>query len=388
MAPVTRADLLRLADPLPPDHIEWRVQQAGEKNGKPWARVLAYVTNRAIMQRLDDVLGPENWRNEFRASAGAKDGGVLCGLWIRVHSESCTDGEWVVKWDGADETDIEPTKGGVSSAMKRAAVQWGLGRYLYELEEGWAVVHDGGRFSAKTKDGKWFKWDPPALPTWALPGGSGTPHRDPTPSARPTTTPTATGRGSTAPAPNASPSVPAPAVPADTPVDGARAASQSSSAAGGTSSHADGAKCPKCGGPCWDNRRERDGSPKKNPKAPDFKCKDKSCDGVIWPAREGRTAQGRNVAKLAFPEKMPPQLRELAGKLYVEVPSRRLTEAMDFVRMKGTTDAHRQMVDDIAYVLEERRLKGDAGPAEGPPPSPGSHNRRGNLPDDPAEAAA
>ena len=30
-------------------------------------------------------------------------------------------------------------------------------------------MHDGGRLSARTKDGKWFKWDPPALPEWAVP---------------------------------------------------------------------------------------------------------------------------------------------------------------------------------------------------------------------------
>ena len=40
--------------------------------------------------------------------------------------------------------------------------------------------------------------------------------------------------------------------------------------------------CPKCGGPTWDNRVG-----KKNPKAPDFKCRDKSCDGVIWPPKNG-----------------------------------------------------------------------------------------------------
>ena len=38
--------------------------------------------------------------------------------------------------------------------------------------------------------------------------------------------------------------------------------------------------CPKCGGAMWDNREG-----KRNPKAPDFKCKDRSCDGVIWPPR-------------------------------------------------------------------------------------------------------
>ncbi|HKG90291.1 MAG TPA: hypothetical protein VKA84_00290, partial [Gemmatimonadaceae bacterium] len=30
----------------------------------------------------------------------------------------------------------------------------------------------------------------------------------------------------------------------------------------------------------WDNREG-----KRNPKAPDFKCKDRDCGGVIWPPR-------------------------------------------------------------------------------------------------------
>jgi hypothetical protein len=38
--------------------------------------------------------------------------------------------------------------------------------------------------------------------------------------------------------------------------------------------------CPKCQGPMWDNRVG-----KRNPKAPDFKCKDRECDGVVWPPR-------------------------------------------------------------------------------------------------------
>ena len=36
--------------------------------------------------------------------------------------------------------------------------------------------------------------------------------------------------------------------------------------------------CPKCSGRMWDNRAS-----KRNPKAPDFKCRDRSCDGVLWP---------------------------------------------------------------------------------------------------------
>ena len=158
-------DLARLRDPFAPEDIEWRVQTAGEKNGRPWARVLAYVTNRAIMDRLDEVAGPANWRNEYREGPA---GGVICGLSVRVPRADGT-ADWVTKWDGAENSDVEPVKGGLSNAMKRAAVQWGIGRYLYDLEEGWATVSDNGRFSAKTKDGKWFKWDPPELPAWAVP---------------------------------------------------------------------------------------------------------------------------------------------------------------------------------------------------------------------------
>lgn len=155
----------RLREPFAPDDIEWRVAQAGEKNGAPWAKVLAYLTNRAIMQRLDDVVGPGKWWNEY---AAGPQGGVICGITI-----STWDGR-VTKWDGAENTDIESVKGGLSDAMKRAAVQWGMGRYLYGLEEGWAECSSssqkGWRYQPG-KDGKYkaFYWQPPRLPDWALP---------------------------------------------------------------------------------------------------------------------------------------------------------------------------------------------------------------------------
>ena len=158
-----------LSKPFAPFDIEWRISQAGAKNGKCWARVLAYVTNRAIMQRLDTVCGIDNWKNEFVEL----DGAFMCGLSVRLH------GEWITKWDGAQKTNIEATKGGISGSMKRAAVQWGIGRYLYGLEEAFAEVTESGRFrqSAKTKGEQWqqypaFRWNPPQLPDWALPKGA------------------------------------------------------------------------------------------------------------------------------------------------------------------------------------------------------------------------
>ena len=153
-------DLKDFYVPFPAEDVEWRVQQAGEKNDRVWAMVLAYITNRAIMERLDEVCGQENWRNEYKEGP---QGGVLCGISIKVKEE------WVTKWDGAENTNIEQVKGGLSDAMKRAGYQWGIGRYLYKLESTFAKVHSGGKRSGKCankKTGKdiWFKWDPPQLP--------------------------------------------------------------------------------------------------------------------------------------------------------------------------------------------------------------------------------
>lgn len=150
-------DLDKLNDQFPPDDIEWRVARAGETRGKVWAQVLAYITNRAIQERLDEVCGKANWRNEF---APGPDGGVICGISIKI------DNEWVTKWDGADNTEFEAVKGGLSGAMKRAAVQWGIGRYLYSLPDTWADINPQGKYrgSYKTDSGyKKFRWDAPLV---------------------------------------------------------------------------------------------------------------------------------------------------------------------------------------------------------------------------------
>lgn len=160
-------DLNKLDEPFHSDDIEWRIQQAGKTNNGIWAKVLAYVTNRAIMKRLDEVCGKAGWRNDYRDIPN--NGGVECGISIKV------DGEWITKWDAAENTQVEAVKGGRSGAMKRAAVQWGIGRYLYNLEEGFAVVsatRATGFQYAKSKEVGVFYWKPPALPSWALPSGA------------------------------------------------------------------------------------------------------------------------------------------------------------------------------------------------------------------------
>jgi hypothetical protein len=169
-------DLKQLVEPFPPSDIEWRIGRAGNKDGKVWATCLAYITNRAIMDRLDEVCGPDNWRNEYKTlPIGANDSTVLCGISIKVGDE------WVTKWDGSGAMEsnaglsgADAAKGTLSGAMKRAAVQWGIGRYLYDLPEGYATVEPSGRHyqpasKRKDKEVPAFKWNPPALPKWALP---------------------------------------------------------------------------------------------------------------------------------------------------------------------------------------------------------------------------
>ena len=108
-----------LRKPMQPNEIEWRIQST--RNGK--TTVVPYLQNRAVMERLDEAFSPDGWQNKFDKWS---EKGVKCGIGVLC------DGAWVWKFDGADETAIESTKGGFSDSMKRCSVQWGLGRDLYK----------------------------------------------------------------------------------------------------------------------------------------------------------------------------------------------------------------------------------------------------------------
>ena len=119
-----------LAMPFAPEDLEWRLQRTFEYQGETKGIAVAYVTNRAIMTRLDSVVGPENWYNEFKPWHGAnKKESQLCGIAVYYEGRG-----FITKWDGAEDSDIEPIKGGLSDSMKRAAGQWGIGRVLYNMD--------------------------------------------------------------------------------------------------------------------------------------------------------------------------------------------------------------------------------------------------------------
>lgn len=126
-------DLTKLATPFDPAKISWRVGSVSEEKRRGMA--LAYIDARDVMERLDEVCGPANWQCKY-SHAGTK---TICDLGI------CIDGEWVWKANGAGDSDFEAEKGAVSDAFKRAAVLWGVGRYLYSLNTPWVEVEKKGR---------------------------------------------------------------------------------------------------------------------------------------------------------------------------------------------------------------------------------------------------
>ncbi len=147
-----------LREPFPEANLDWRIGKFGwNGNNEPYAKVLAYLTARDVEDRLDAVVGPERWQNEYFKGP---EGGIMCGLAILVN------GEWIWKHGVGTNTNFEAVKGGESDAFKRAAVRWGIGRYLYGLGDTRAIFKkDGsGRFKHHDKERKIrLSWDPPPL---------------------------------------------------------------------------------------------------------------------------------------------------------------------------------------------------------------------------------
>lgn len=118
------------------------------------ALALAYVDARVIQDRLDDVLGVAGWQDDYECRP---DGSVVCRLRLRLGDE------WVTKVDVGGPSEQpdggDRLKAAFSDALKRAAVKFGIGRYLYRLPSQWVDYDTQRRQFAKT----------PNLPPWAMP---------------------------------------------------------------------------------------------------------------------------------------------------------------------------------------------------------------------------
>lgn len=149
---VTDEEIKMLSAEFDRADIHWRAQTLTKDGTK--AMALAYIDARNVMDRLDQIVGVANWqdRYEFHGSR------TVCYLSIKVGEE------WITKADGAGDTAVEGEKGSISDALKRAAVKWGIGRYLYALPAPWVPCESykanrGGKEINVWKAWKADPWD-------------------------------------------------------------------------------------------------------------------------------------------------------------------------------------------------------------------------------------
>jgi hypothetical protein len=108
-----------LQKPLSLEHIDFRIQSIN--NGK-YATILAYKDARVDMQRLDEVVGPLNWKREHTRD----NKNCIISIWDDEKNQ------WISKEDTGTESNTEQAKGLASDSFKRAGFNWGIGRELYD----------------------------------------------------------------------------------------------------------------------------------------------------------------------------------------------------------------------------------------------------------------
>jgi hypothetical protein len=102
------------------------------------------------MRRLDAVVGPAGWTFDFELLS--PDGKMVKGKLSVLGVTKCDAGE------GASEDEV--LKSAVSDALKRCAVHFGIGRYLYYLPSIWAPIERKGNST--------FFREPPRIPPAAV----------------------------------------------------------------------------------------------------------------------------------------------------------------------------------------------------------------------------
>ena len=139
----------QLRSPFSAKDVEWKIQVTTQDKARGMA--VAYLDARAIQKRLDETLGAFNWKNVYSLW---HDKAQICGISIFNEARN----EWVTKFDGAENSEIEPIKGGLSDSFKRAASVWGIGRYLYDLDSVWVEIEPKGK-SFAIKQNQYSKID-------------------------------------------------------------------------------------------------------------------------------------------------------------------------------------------------------------------------------------
>ena len=148
-----------LAAPFRQEEVRFKPQTVAKDGTK--ALAVAYIDSRTVMDRLDAAVGVGGWQEAYEVLAS---GSVVCRLALRIG----IGGEWVTKED-VGSVSQQPSAGdklkaAYSDALKRAAVKWGVGRYLSRIPKQWCKFDSHRKQLTET----------PTLPTWALPAGKPT----------------------------------------------------------------------------------------------------------------------------------------------------------------------------------------------------------------------
>lgn len=141
-----------LGQPFPYSDVHWRLQYVDTTKLEGFA--VPYLDARAVEDRFDQVIGQKNWNDSYeswhtytetvteRDKTTVKEiRSQLCTIYVYNEERK----EWLGKTDGAENTDIESIKGGLSDSFKRAAVKWNVGRYMYKMEPVWVKATKRGK---------------------------------------------------------------------------------------------------------------------------------------------------------------------------------------------------------------------------------------------------
>ena len=229
-----------LSAPLPAGVISWRQDgRPVQRDGKYFARFVAYVDANTVRERLDGVV-PGEWDltlDLLPALPSDEQEEATCSFKARLQILG------VIREDVGTGRDY---KQAATDAFKRAAVRFGIAHELYSYEQNWVQVDGDSKYAKPLEEPADAYARRTARPTRAENSSAWVLRAEPVADFQPVD------------APEAATSVAIGPLATDEP------------------------SCPKCGGRMWDNRLS-----KRNPKAPDFKCRSRSCDGVIWPPRNG-----------------------------------------------------------------------------------------------------
>ena len=114
--------------------FKWRVQSTT----KFGCTCVAYIDARDVQDLLDDVVGAANWQVKYEEHKGNLFASIGINTDEVFQKETgvsiINKVGWVWKSDCGTESQVEKQKGEASDAFKRAAVMWGVGRFLYSLK--------------------------------------------------------------------------------------------------------------------------------------------------------------------------------------------------------------------------------------------------------------